>query len=153
MVRARKLKFLENVHPPPCVTCQVSHVTWQVSHVTCQVSHVRCHMSGVTCQVSRVRCHMSYIYIFFLQSDWASRWRVCYQRGLPRLVFNRPWILRECSPPNKCHMSGVRCHMSGVRCHVSHVTCHMSHVTCHLSRVTCHMSHVKKIFFYILNFF
>ena len=23
----------------------------------------------------------------FLQSGWASRWRVCYQRGLPRLVF------------------------------------------------------------------
>ena len=34
------------------------------------VSHVICHMSRVTCQVSRE----------------ASRWRVCYQRGLPRLV-------------------------------------------------------------------
>ena len=36
-----------------------------------------------------------YIYIFFytktrrkkLQIDGASRWRVCYQRGLPRLVY------------------------------------------------------------------
>ena len=26
---------------------------------------------------------------FFLQSVGASRWRVCYQRGLPRLVFLR----------------------------------------------------------------
>ena len=47
-VRARKRKFWENIHPPLCVTCQVSGVT-------CQVSHVRFHMSGVTCQVSHVR--------------------------------------------------------------------------------------------------
>ena len=31
-------------------------------------------------------CHIN-IYIFFLQSDGASWWRVWYQRGLPRLVF------------------------------------------------------------------
>ena len=30
-------------------------------------------------------CYMSII-IFFLQSDEAHWWRVCYQRGLPRLV-------------------------------------------------------------------
>ena len=36
-------------------------------------------MSGVSCQVS---CD-----IFFLQSGGASLWRVCYQWGLPRLVF------------------------------------------------------------------
>ena len=53
-IRAVELKFWENVHPPPCVTCHVSHVT--------------CHVSCVT------------------QSVGASRWRVCYQRGLPRLV-------------------------------------------------------------------
>ena len=39
-VRARNLKILENVHPPPCVTCQVSHVKCQVSIVRCQVSGV-----------------------------------------------------------------------------------------------------------------
>ena len=59
--------------------------------VTCQVSGVMCHMSGVTCQVSGVMCK-----IFFLQSGWASRWRVCYQRGLPRIVFfgmaSRRWF-------------------------------------------------------------
>ena len=32
-----------------------------------------------------VTCHMSIF--FFLESGWVSRWRVCYQRGLPRLVF------------------------------------------------------------------
>ena len=60
-------------------------------HVTCQVSHVSCHVSGVTCQVSHVRCHVSYIYffIFFWQSGGASRWRVCNQWGLPRLVLLR----------------------------------------------------------------
>ena len=71
-VRARELKFWENVHPPPCVTCQVSSVT-------CPVSHGRCHISGVMCQVS---CHMShvtcqiFIYIFF-----------CHQQDLSTLVF------------------------------------------------------------------
>ena len=27
-------------------------------------------------------------------------------------------ILRECSPPSMCHMSGVRCCVSGVKCHI-----------------------------------
>ena len=46
------------------------------------MSHVTCQVSGVTCHLSGVRCHI----FFFLQSDGASRWRVCYQRGRPRLV-------------------------------------------------------------------
>ena len=37
-------------------------------------------MSGIMCHVSRV------FLCVFLQSGGASRWRVCYQRGLPRLV-------------------------------------------------------------------
>ena len=58
------------------------------------VSHVRCHMSRVMCQVSRVRCHVSHFFLFllfflffFLKSGWTSQWMVCYQRGLPRLVY------------------------------------------------------------------
>ena len=52
----------------------------------------KCHMSHVMCQVSGVRCQVSHVIFFillffFLQSGEASRWRVCYQRGLPRLVF------------------------------------------------------------------
>ena len=39
------------------------------------------HVSHVTCPMSRVRCHMSLFYC------GAFRGRVCYQRGLPRLVF------------------------------------------------------------------
>ena len=82
-IRARELKFWEKVHHPPL-------------HVMCQVSHVTCHISGVTCHMSCVTCHMSqffflfylFIYLFFGQSGEASRWRVCYQRGLPRLVFS-----------------------------------------------------------------
>ena len=42
------------------------------------------------CHVSRVTCHMSILFFYFTkkigQSDGASWWRVCYQRGLPRLV-------------------------------------------------------------------
>ena len=54
---------------------------------TCHVSRVTCHMSRVTCHVSHVTCHVShFFYFFFLQSGEASQGRVCYQRGLPRLV-------------------------------------------------------------------
>ena len=84
-----------------CVTCHVSHVTCHLSGVTCQVScfrchlsHVRCHMSCVTCHVSPVTCNLSHVtchiflLLFSLQSGEASQGRVCYQRGLPRLVFH-----------------------------------------------------------------
>ena len=70
--RARELKFWEHIHSTLCVTCHLSCVTGILSHVTC-------HVSPVTCN-------------FFLpwkklgQSGGASRLRVCYQRGLPRLV-------------------------------------------------------------------
>ena len=56
-MRARELKFQDNIHPQ--------------SHVTCQVS-------GVRCQVS--------FFFFFWTNWWDSRWRVSYQRGLPCLV-------------------------------------------------------------------
>ena len=61
-----------------CVKCHVSCVT-------CHVSRVTCHMSRVTCHMSHVRCHF---FLFFSgQSGEAYRWRVCYQRVLPGLVF------------------------------------------------------------------
>ena len=55
-------------------------------HVTCYMSHVMCHMSRVMCHLSRVNCHRSHFFLFFIQSCEAYRWRVGYQRGLPRLV-------------------------------------------------------------------
>ena len=70
-------------------------------HVSCVMCHVSCvmgHMSCVTCPVSHVKIFFyifyrkkKYITIFFFvqigQSGGASRWRVCYHWGLPRLVF------------------------------------------------------------------
>ena len=57
-------------------------------------SCVTCHVSQrVMCHVSRITCHMSHViffiflYFFFGQSGESYLWRVCYQRGLPRLVF------------------------------------------------------------------
>ena len=44
-----------------------------------------------TSHVSRITCHLPHIMffvVFFLQICGASRWRVCYQRGLTRLVFS-----------------------------------------------------------------
>ena len=87
-----KSKFLPHIEWLPIVKfvfryildarCQVSGVTCQVSGVRCQVSHVRCHMSHVTCQV----LHVFFSSSFWGQSGRVSLWRVCYQRGLPRLV-------------------------------------------------------------------
>ena len=51
-VRAGDLKFCDNVHPPPCVTC---------------------HMSNYMCHKSGVRCHVKSV--FFLQSAGAKRGR------------------------------------------------------------------------------
>ena len=67
----------KTVFTTPSVSCVIHHI----SCVTCHMSHVMCHMSCVTCQVSSVT-----IFFLFWQSAGASRWRVCYQRGLPRLV-------------------------------------------------------------------
>ena len=59
----------------------VRHQTYSPSFLD-HVSRVTCHMSRVTFHVSRVTCHI----FFFWQSGEGYRWRVCYQRGLPRLV-------------------------------------------------------------------
>ena len=50
-VRAKDLKFLENVHP---TTCHISHATCNVSHVTRHMSHITCHISNVMCQMSLI---------------------------------------------------------------------------------------------------
>ena len=87
--------------PPPFhvsgFTCHMSDVRCHISHVTCHMSHVTCHVSQVTCHVSHVMCHIFIsIYIFLLlpllfrKSGEARCWRVCYQRGLPCLVFMLP---------------------------------------------------------------
>ena len=51
----------------------------------CYVSHVMCHMSDVTCHNYLI---LFIFFLFFGQSGEAYRWRVCYQQGLPRLVYN-----------------------------------------------------------------
>ena len=51
------------------------------------MSHVMCHVSHVTRHMSLVTCHVTHVTFFLLQNGGASWCRVCYQRGLPRLVF------------------------------------------------------------------
>ena len=50
----------------------------------CHVSHVTCHVLGGTCHI------FSYFAssVSVGQNGEASRWKVCYQRGLPRQVFS-----------------------------------------------------------------
>ena len=80
-VRAKELKFRENVHPH-------------------HVSHVRCHMSGFRCQVSGVCCQVSGVTIFLDKKGGASRWSVCYQWGLPRLVSPDKHTISSINPRN-----------------------------------------------------
>ena len=70
-----------------------------MSCVTCHMSHVMCHMSRVTCKIF-------FLLIFFGQSGESSRWRVCYQRGLPRLVSISPVMVR---PSFSVIFSGWNC--------------------------------------------
>ena len=44
-----------------------------------------CHVSHVICHVSHVTYH--FFSSFFGTKWWSLLWRVCHQRGLPRLVF------------------------------------------------------------------
>ena len=53
----------------PAPTCDVLCVTCQISHFICHISHV-----------------IHFFFFFCLQCGEVSRWRVCYQRGLPLLV-------------------------------------------------------------------
>ena len=72
--------MLREASPPP--TCLMSCVACHMSCVTCHVSHV-------TFLVSQVTRHMSF---FFGQIGEPCRWRVCYRRGLPHLVWRRKKI-------------------------------------------------------------
>ena len=78
----------------PPQMCHMSHVTCHISCVMCHVSCVTFHVSRVICHMSHVTCHIFYFIFFFGQSGEAYRWRVCYQRGLPRLVFWLNWPQR-----------------------------------------------------------
>ena len=83
----------------------------------CHVSRVTCHVSRVMCHVSHVTCNFNFFFLQnFLQSGGASRWRVCYQQGLPRLVFrslrntqppgqglNNEWLIQICSSLRNMH--------------------------------------------------
>ena len=76
-----------------------------VSSVTCHVSRVMCHMSRITCHVS----HVTIFFIFFLQSVEVYWWRFCYQRGLPRLVYEyQPLSLQQPSQYLLVNMSASK---------------------------------------------
>ena len=54
-----------------------------------------CHMSCVMCHMSHVKYHRWYLFLFFQRGE-ANQWRVCYQRGLTRLVLLiNMWIVSD----------------------------------------------------------
>ena len=62
------------------------------------------HLSCVICHMSHITCQMSH-FLYYWQSREASRWRVCYQRGLPRLVISM-FILIPTGWPGECPGGG-----------------------------------------------
>ena len=72
IVRARELKFWEDVHDSPCATFHVSHFI--------------CHMSCVTCHVSHVTCRVSYIFF------WFCFWTKCWSESEDGLLSTRPTL-------------------------------------------------------------
>ena len=80
----------------------------------CPVSRITCHVSCVTCHMSHIKkqdkifgiknINNKKIYFIFGQSGQsggAIRWRVCYQRGLLRLVLN---IFFSIFPKGTCNV-------------------------------------------------
>ena len=104
-VKARELKFWENVHPPPFVKCHMSHVTCHMSCVRCHVSDVTCHLSHVTCHTSCVPCNYCY-YFFYTRHVTADTWHVTSDM----------WHV-TC---DKWHMTQDKWHMTHDKWHVTH---------------------------------
>ena len=100
-----------------CVICHESCVMCHVSCVMCHMSHVTCHMSRVSCQNIFFTLFNKKIYVLFVffnkfgQSGGASRWRICYQRGLPRLVSFKIGHPSFYSTPNEC-FKNIICFLS-----------------------------------------
>ena len=121
-------------------------------------SHDMCQMWLVTCQVSDVRCLVSCFFVFIWQWVGVSRWSVCCQWGLPRLVVEQLWLhrwpgflntliwiilfsinLQNPITPKPLELGTwnfdtifVTSYVSGVRCHMSHVRCHVSGLTLYI---------------------
>ena len=136
-----------------------------------------CHISRVPCHMSRVRCPVSGVQVtFFGGSGGTSRWRVCYQQGLPRLVFNRLSVGRSVLQSPLVNNSLIHsfiefffCSAASRHC-VSWIvrakeltfwentyptpcgTCHLSHVTYQVSGVRCQVWSVTIFFFFFLSF-
>ena len=78
----------------------MQHVTYDLSHVTCHMSYVMCHRHrSHFFLLTKLRSLLAegllstgptpsscFLCVFFGLSGGASRWRVCYQLGLHRLV-------------------------------------------------------------------
>ena len=108
-----------------------------------------CHVSPVNFHV--VTCHVSHVIkkkISFKkigQGYGASRWRVCYRRGLLRLVYSiSDWIIlfllcwnifRTPSLPNRKSLGSWNFERWVSFPNLSCITCHMSQVTCHVSQL------------------
>ena len=115
------------------------------------------HISDVRCQGSGVTYHVSCVILKKLsgQSGGASRWRVCYKRGMPSLdiliyslIYSNPlWNYPGEFVTPKPQELWTFC-LSCVTSHVSHVMRHVSHVRCHMSLSFLNEKYGDFIFFF-----
>ena len=100
------------------------------------MAHVMFHMSHVTCHMSHVTCPMSCVFflIFFLQFHEICRLKVCYQRGLTRLVLKKGLCI--------IHTIHGIFHIALSTLHTALCTLHTAHCTLHIKLHTSHFAHI-----------
>ena len=133
------------------------------------VSCVTCYMSGVRCQVTPLRCKLFcktnnkyinidlYIYIFTqmkLQSGGggASRWRVCYQRGLPNLVSRVLLISITCPLCSSPPMERCICRQLESTTSRHHIALHLLKMSFQICYSSEHINYTtnKLVWFFVL---
>ena len=105
-------------------TNSLSSNEWQEDRI--RASSIIC--SFMTCMQLRVNTLHKLINWF---NDSLTEWPFSTKPSkhhYTQTVRARADILKECSPPTTCHMSGVMCQVSVLRCLVSCVRCHVSNI-------------------------
>ena len=128
MVTHGLLKYIQNtVNPKPkelgSQNFERMFIPHYVSCVMCHMSHVMCHLSPVTCHMSTKKKFKTFFVIpkKIWQRGGASQWRVCYQRGLPRLVSVQRQV-RQFSG-RSCHqLYSSTLHCTALHCTALHCT-------------------------------
>ena len=123
------------------------------------MSRVSCHMSRVTCDMSQF---FLFIFIFSRTKGEAYQWRVCYQQGLPRLVYphlalwqtETGWSCTLRVPSTAqlqqvlfgsmgLHLGSMRPHLGSLMPHLGSMGLHLGSMRPHLGSLRPHLGSMK----------